>query len=605
LLHFGIGDASVDELTVSWPGGRQQRFTGLEAGRRYQIVEGSHVVEEVAPVVPIFAEQVDAFGGHRHQEQAFDDFASQPLLPNQLSKLGPGMAVGGRGIVWLGGGKGQAGEIRRGPDVIYTLEEDAACEDMGGLFFDADGDGDEDLYVVSGGVECGPGDPLLQDRLYLNNGSDDFGESAVLPDLRDSGGVVVAADFDRDGDLDLFVGGRVIPGRFPESPHSRLLVNDGGKFSDQTAALAPGLQQSGMVTSAIWSDVDDDSWTDLLVTYEWGPVRVWKNVQGSLEDHSSAAGTAGLLGWWNSITAGDFDGDGDMDYALGNVGLNTKYEVPALLYYGDFGVPGRKQLVEAEVEGEVLYPVRGKSCTSHAIPGIGSKFESYRDFAAAPLGEIYPEERLDSALRLEANTLASGILRNRGSGELEFEPFADPLAQIAPVFGIVAADFNADGDLDLFLAQNFYSPQPETGRMDGGLSVVLLGDGGGGFGALRADESGIAIAGDASCAAPVGRGLVVGINDGAWQMYRSRPGEAPVSIRLQGKPGNPSAIGARLRLLAGDDLIGSAEISAGGGYLSQAPATLSLSQSSGLTAIEVRWLDGSESTWSGPPGGPA
>ena len=478
--------------------------------------------------------------------------------------------------------------------MVIALEGEKESEDMGGLFFDADGDGDEDLYVVSGGVEHPGNHEAYRDRLYINDGKGGFAKGE-LPDLRDSGGCVAAADFDRDGDLDLFVGTRVRPGAYPTSTRSRLLVNNGGDFADKSETLADGFgSRPEMVTSAIWSDIDADGWIDLLVAHEWGPIRVWKNNGGKLEDHSEESGTSQLLGWWNSIAAGDLDRDGDMDYVVGNFGNNTKYHVPAILYYGDFDGTGKNALVEAEVEGDVVYPIRGKSCSSHAIPALANKFKLYREFAAASLGEIYTESRLDEATRFEANTLTSGVLRNHGDGKLNFEPFTDPIAQIAPVFGIVVSDFDTDGLLDLFLAQNFYSPQPETGRMDGGLSAVMLGDGEGGFSAMRAAESGIAIAADAKCATLDGDDLLVGINNGAWRRFENKAlkSSRKLTLKLHGRAGNSGAIGARVQLYTKDETVGVIETSAGSGYLSQA-ATSRVTLPDEVTRIEIRWPDGS------------
>jgi hypothetical protein len=230
-----------------------------------------------------------------------------------------------------------------------------------------------------------------------------------------------------------------------------------------------------MVTSAVWSDYDQDGWVDLLVTCEWGPIRIWKNLDGQLSEQSEALGTSKLLGWWNSITPVDLDGDGDVDYLVGNVGLNSKYYAPTYLYYGEFDDSGRKRIVEAEVEAAIVYPIRGKSCTSAAIPLVGEKFKTYREFASAPLKDIFSSKSLQKAQRLEANTLASGWLRNDGGEKMVFVPLSDPSAQISPVFGTVVGDFNGDTFPDLFLAQNSFSPQPEKGNMDGGLSALLLG----------------------------------------------------------------------------------------------------------------------------------
>ena len=332
----------------------------------------------------------------------------------------------------MAGASGQAGSlVRLGEAGIApaaadaeTFQNDAAREDMGGLFFDFDGDGDDDLYVVSGGLGRWPGDFLLGDRLYVNDGSGayDRAGSEVLPTDRVSGSLAAAADFDRDGDLDLFVGGRLLPRRYPGTPSSRLLVNSGGAFTDATEKLAPELVKTRLVTSALWSDADGDGWLDLFVTHEWGPLKYFRNDRGKLTDMTGPAGLADLKGWWNGITGRDIDNDGDIDYAVSNFGLNTKYhpspKKPVYLYYGEFGELDEMRLVEAKYEQDTLYPVRGRSCSTAAMPFLSEQFVSFHNFAKASLEEIYTPECLDTSLRLEANELASGILMNEGEGAL-------------------------------------------------------------------------------------------------------------------------------------------------------------------------------------------
>jgi hypothetical protein len=314
--------------------------------------------------------------------------------------------------------------------------------------------------------------------------------------------VVVAADIDADSDLDLLVGSRSIPGRYPLTPESRLLINDGsGTFSDETATLAPGLGRSGLVTGAVWSDIDGDARPDLVVSHDWGPVKVYRNQDGKLVDATADAGVADLQGWWTHVAAGDIDADGDQDFAVMNFGLNTKYhasvERPALLYYGDFSGGGQAQIIEAEFEGDVLYPGRGKSCSTRAIPSLGEKFTTFTDFAKASLSEVYSPTKLDAAQKFSANTLESGLLINDGDGRFTFRPLPR-IAQTSPGRGAVFTDANNDGKLDLFLVQNFFGPQLETGPMAGGISLLLRGDGSGGFDPVPAGESGLVVPGHAS-----------------------------------------------------------------------------------------------------------
>ncbi|MFP6887857.1 MAG: FG-GAP-like repeat-containing protein, partial [Opitutales bacterium] len=402
VLHFGVGEAiRIRRLSIRWPLGIVQTFKDLPVDKFFTVTEPQKAkpVPFPAKPPPIFesAAVLDAF---RHKENDFDDYKVQPLLPHRLSRLGPGMAWGdadadGDEDVFLGAASSHPsilalndgnGTFTQKKQLYFENEQLLPFEDMGSVFFDADSDGDLDLFVVSGGFDPRPKPLYLRDRLFLNDGKANFKLSlGGTPNLRDSGGPVTATDFDRDGDLDLFVGSRVVRTRYPTTPNSRLLRNDAGKFVDVTDALAPGLRTTGMVTGALWSDIDADGWLDLIVTHEWGPVAVWKNTGGKLTNFSTQAGTADLSGWWTGIASADVDEDGDLDYAVGNLGLNSKYhaskEKPYLAYYGDLDGSGVPRFVEACHEGGSLFPVRGKSCSIHAIPSLGKKFSTFHAFA--------------------------------------------------------------------------------------------------------------------------------------------------------------------------------------------------------------------------------
>ncbi len=628
LVHFGLGeDAKIARLEVRWPSGRSQVFENLDVDRRYTITEPAARTPRspAAPAPRALFTASPALKGARHQEKPYDDFAREPLLPNKMSQLGPGQAWGdvdgdGREDLFLGGARYGARRIllNKGggqfAESANRFADDLLCEDMGALFFDADGDGDADLYIVSGGVESEAGSFTLQDRLYLNDGHGKFTRApeGALPMERDSGGPVVAADFDRDGDLDLYVGGRCVPGAYPTAAKSHLLRNDGGKFIDITP---PALAQTGMVTGALWSDADGDGWSDLLLTHEWGAIEVFHNDQGKLAKAANT-GLEKLTGWWNGLAGRDLDGDGDIDYVATNFGRNTKYHPdpahPALIYHGDMDGSGKAQIVEAEFEGENIVPIRGRSCSSQAMPFIKEKFATYKAFALATLPEIYTPQKLESVQKFTAATLDSAILRNNGQGRFSVEPLPW-LAQISPSFGVVIAELNGDSAPDVVLAQNFFSPQVETGRMASGQSLLLTGDGKGGLTPVWPNRSGISVPGDAKSLAVIdldddGRpDLAFGLNDAPMGAFLAQPAASAgeiVTVRLHGmNPGNASAIGARVTFTAAGGKPQCAEVQAGGGYLSQSPAglTFGLGAAKGIELISVRWPDGSTSTEKNPP----
>ena len=619
VAHFGLGAATeIEELVIFWPSGIRQVVKNLAAGKRYLIQEAGEPSEATVAKAPLLRES-KALAKAKHGEQEFDDFQFQPLLPNKLSRLGPGTAWGdidgdGDEDFFIGGGCGYFGQLhinqgngtfRERPGWCATAA-DRGCEDMAALFFDADGDHDLDLFVASGGVEAPPGHPIHADRLYLNDGAGNFAKSpTAIPGKPFSSGPACASDFDWDGDLDLFVGGRVIPGQYPTAPGSRLLRNDGqGKFEDATTEIAPALAKTGMVTGALWSDADGDGWLDLLLTQEWGSVALFRNVAGQLTDATAAAGLSDLTGWWNGLTGGDFDGDGDIDYAVCNFGLNTKYhasaEKPALLFFGDLDGSGKSRIVEAEFEGSFCYPIRGKSCSTQAMPSLAKRFGSYEKFAIAELADIYTSNRLAAARRFEAKVLESGVLLNDGKGRFVFRPLPS-LAQIAPGFGLVACELNGDGNLDLAIAQNFFTPQPETGRMDGGLSLVLTGSGDGSFQALPPGESGLSLFGDAASLTVADSNwdgnpeLHFGVNSANARSYAGSNGKV-LAVRFPVRPGT------RMTLTADGEKPQTLEYYAGSGYLSQSAPVLFFASPAREALLQIRWPDGERKTYTVRPG---
>jgi hypothetical protein len=554
ITTFGLGNAKViDELTVSWPSGHKQTFRNLSVDLILTITEPAGD----PPVRPRARRPVNMESAHEssatfaaavgfpeidYQDEPFNDMSLQPLLPYRLSELSVAMAwadVDGDGDddCYVGGTKGQAGQLLlNSGDGAFSLrqiadfESDRECEDSDAGFFDADRDGDLDLYVVSGSIEHPPGDAAYRDRLYLNQGDGQLQKANddALPDLRESGSVAAACDFDMDGDVDLFVGSRSLPRQYPLPPTSRLLVNAGGRFEENTPK---GIQQAGMVTDAVWSDVDGNGWPDLLITTDWGPIRVFANDSGKFVEKTGDSGLVERLGWWLAIAPGDFDSDGDVDFVATNFGRNTKYkaspEQPARLYYGDFERTGESQIIEAKYEGQSWYPRRDLSALRNAMPALMAKFKSYDAFGRATLADIFSQERLNEANVFEANTLESGVLINEGQFRFRFEPLP-ALAQVAPSFGVDVGDVNLDGHLDIVMAQNLYGPHLETGRMDGGLGLLLLGNGQGKFEPVWPEQSGIVVPADARRVRLVELDgddrpdLVFAVHNGAWRAFLNR-----------------------------------------------------------------------------------
>ena len=548
MAHFGLGVSSeIRRLTVRWPSGVEQVFENLKGDQQYLVEEPKSDLArmETEPLPASWFSPMSDVIVAEHHEEPFDDFASQPLLPNKLSQLGPPMVWGdvdgdgdddlflGEGADWMGMLYLNQGNMWFEPQPQIAFARDAAAEDSEAAFFDANGDGQLDLYVGSGSVEFDVGDKKLRDRLYFGDGTGNFEAAAEdwLPDLRISTGAVAVNDFDHDGDVDLVVCGRSIPGEYPLAPAHALLRNEGDCFANVLHEVAPELDDAGMITAAVWADLNGDGWDDLLVAIDWGPIRIFVNHHGKLVDATKSAGLSQWTGWWQSLACSDFDGDGDIDFVAGNFGLNNKYKAsstsPVLAYYGEYGNSGKRNFIEASYEGEVLFPLRGKSCSSSAMPHLTKRFSTYKKFAKATLSEIYTPQCLQQAKRFKVNTLASACFLNDGTGRFEMFPLSSA-TQLAPVFAVAVTEVNGDGVPDLFLGQNFFGPQKETGPMGGGLGVVAIGRGDGTFEALRPDLAGVVVPEDAKAVAAVdldGDGwcdLCVATNNGPLRVFRHR-----------------------------------------------------------------------------------
>jgi len=470
-------------------------------------------IPEKEAAAPLFADITDhAELDYAHQENDYYDFENEILLPHKMSQFGPALAaddVNGDGLedVFLGGAATFPGKLflqhangRFSPAQSQPWENDALSEDVGAAFFDADNDNDPDLYVVSGGNEFPAGSHRLQDRLYLNDGKGNFSkDTQALPALVESGSVARPFDFDRDGDLDLFVGGRLVPRKYPAPANSRLLLNHDGSFRDVTGQYFPDALNLGMVTDARWTDINSNGKPDLVVVGEWMPIAVFEYNNDRFEDITETLGLSQYTGWWYSVAAEDLDQDGDMDLVAGNLGLNYKYKAsptqPFQVYYDDFDNNGTGDIVLGYFNQGELYPLRGRQCSSEQMPFIKEKFPSYHDFGLATLPEVYGKKALNNALHYTANTFATSIFINDDNQSFTEKPLP-AMAQISSVNSILVEDFDQDEISDLLIAGNLYPVEIETIRNDASIGLFLKGKGNLNFEPFNVTRSGFYAPGD-------------------------------------------------------------------------------------------------------------
>ena len=490
-LTFGIGNAtSIDSVKVIWPNGKYSELTSIKPNQLITIgystaknkvpekIESKPYLKEISPA---------SIGiGYKHQENDFDDFKKQILLPHSESKNGPFITtadVNSDGLedFFIGGAKDQTGELyiqkTNGTfkkSSLKTFTKDRKYEDLGVLFFDVDNDNDQDLYIVSGGAEHPNQSKMYQDRLYLNDGQGNFNKSEnSLPEMRTSGQVIIADDVDNDGDLDIFVGGRIIPDQYPYSPKSYLLINDSGTFKKSNTSS--DLNEIGLITSAIFTDYDKDGDNDLIAVGEWTKIQIFENNNGQFSKLEIPAleKTAGL---WFSIAQNDMDGDGDLDYFIGNLGLNSKFkakkEKPFKIYCDDFDGNGTYDIILAKEYKGALVPLRGKECTSQQMPFVNQKFETFKSFAEADLGDILGENNLESALQLQADLFYSVYLENKGNGNFSVVKLPNQ-TQISPILSFEFVDLNKDGTEEIICFGNLYHTEVETVRYDASFGSVM------------------------------------------------------------------------------------------------------------------------------------
>ena len=500
-IQFGLGEhTSVDEIIVEWPDGKISSQKNVAANQKIVVDYKSAKQEEFTIERFKSNKQIIASNDlgidYKHQENFHDDYTIQLLLPQMQSTKGTGIAkadVNGDGLddFFVGNAAGTpaslyiqnaGGKFKATNQALWN--KDAEFEDANAQFFDADGDGDQDLYVVSAGYDLAKNSPLLQDRLYLNNGKGTFTyQKSALPSMLISGKSVAVGDYDKDGDLDLFVGGNVIPGKYPLSPRSYLLQNNKGIFKDVTSA-SDVLSEVGMVSEATFTDYDNDDDLDLLVVGEWMSPTFYTNSDGKFEKAETIEGLENSEGWWFSITAADYDKDGDQDYVLGNLGKNNKFhpseEKPLYIYAKDFDNNGSFDVALSKINEGKLVPIRGKECSSEQNPFLLDKIDSYKEFASLDMNDIYGEDKLADAFQLIAHNFKSMYVENLGGGK--FKAIAlENQAQTGPTLSLISQDINKDGHLDIMGVGAIYDAEVETIRYDSNYGYVLLGDGQGNF----------------------------------------------------------------------------------------------------------------------------
>jgi len=540
IVHFGIGaEQTIDTLRIVWQSGRQQILTAVKADQQLVLKEKEAAAAYQFPAVvkPLFAE-IKSPLTYKAAPNTINDFKRQPLLINPLSFSGPCMAKGdvnGDKLddIYVGGGSGLPGVLylqqKNGQyqqKTTAAFETDKNSEDADAIIEDLNGDGFPDLYVASGGFNnYTADDPLLQDRLYINDGKGNFSKATdALPAMHSSKACVRAADVNGDGRQDLFVGGRAVPGRYPETPVSYLLINDGkGHFTNQVASMAAGLQNIGMVTDAAWIDLNADNKKDLVLVGEWMPVSVFINVNGKLENKTSAYFEKQYSGWWNKLLVGDFNGDGKPDLVIGNYGLNSQCKVsdkePAEMFYKDFDDNGSVDPILCFYIQGKSYPYVTRDELLDQMSIMRTRYTDYKSYADVTLKDIFTEDELKGVKHLQATRLATAFFES-GTDSRFHEKALPVQVQFSPVFTITALDYDKDGKQDLLLCGNINHARLRFGKFDANYGTLLHGDGKGGFTYIPQNKSGFNIWGDVRSVINTGKELLFGINQKEIKAYQ-------------------------------------------------------------------------------------
>jgi len=525
-LNFGLGQTkTIDSLVIEWPSNKRTTLKNITPNQIITLNEKDATTTAPATIPPItspttpttptttlFEPIKNPTLAYLHRENDFNDFNRDHLIFSMLSTQGPRMAiadVNGDGLddVYICGAKGQdKGLYIQSPDGKFTRKELAAtdkeCEDVDALFFDADGDGDKDLFVCSGGNEFSPNSTALISRLYINDGHGNFTKSPqLLPSAAvfESTSCVTAADIDGDGDQDLFIGVRLKPFSYGFPCKGYILANDGhGKFTDVTDKVCPDLEKLGMVTDARWCDYDKDGKPDLIVTGEYMPISIFHNEGGHLKNITATTGLSNTNGWWNRLLITDLNGDGYPDIIAGNHGLNSRFKAspskPITCYAGDFDQNGTVEQIVCCYNGDRQYPMALRHDLVSALPFLKKKYLHYEDYKGQTVNDIFTKDQLDKAIKLDAYELQSCVFLSDGKGHYTKHPLPTE-AQFSPVYGLNAGDFDHDGKTDLLIGGNFYQSKPESGIYDASYGLLLKGDGKGNFTPLSPQQSGFFVKG--------------------------------------------------------------------------------------------------------------
>ena len=546
-LHFGFGNNAIDSIKIIWPDNKFQvighPFQDTILQVNYSAAKAGYEKPPIA--APLFFTNVtqQLKADFQHKETFFFDYAFQPLIPQKYSQEGPFISIGdvnadGLEDFFIGGAYHQSGCIFlqqkdgtfKSKALVTGLKNE---EDMQSIFFDADGDKDLDLLIIGGSSEFDVTSSFYRPRLYLNDGKGNFkmDSSAFSPLVRTPGKCVAVADMDGDGDMDIFIGGRVALGTYPQPPRSYILRNDHGKFTDVTTAVCPALENPGLINAAAWVDIDNDKKPDLIIAGDWMPIRIFKNNGNTFTEVTAQSGLAGLTGFWRSLAVADIDHDGDLDIIAGNIGINNPFHVsaqhPAELIAKDFDGNGVVEPIFCYYikDNDGNYQLSaGISRDEWAMqmPSIKKRFDRNELYAKATMDTVFTKDMMQGAMVLDCKEPRSGYFKNDGKGKFMFHPF-EIMAQVAPVNAIVCTDVNGDGNTDLILAGNEYQAQVNAGRYDASYGLLLMGNGKGGFTAMKPVQSGLVIDGDVKDLKIItthkGRVLLAAINDTAMKAY--------------------------------------------------------------------------------------